>query len=36
MTVYSEFSKHVFWRLGLVTELLTGSDGITRAAIVRL
>ena len=27
--VYDEFSKRIFWRLGVVTELLTGSDGIT-------
>ena len=33
--VYDEFSRHVFWRLGIVTKLLTGSDGITRAAIVK-
>ena len=33
--VYDEFSRCVFWRLGIVTELLTGSDGITRAAIVK-
>ena len=33
--VYDEFLKRVFWRLGKVTELLTGSDGITRAAIVK-
>ena len=35
MIVYDEFSKRVLWRLGIVTELLTGSDGITRAAIVK-
>ena len=34
--VYDKFSKCVFWRLGIVTELLTGSDGITRAAIVKI
>ena len=30
-----ELTKRVFWRLGIVTELLTGKDGLTRAAIVR-
>ena len=35
MIVYDEFSKCVFWRLGIVTKLLTGGDGITRAAIVQ-
>jgi len=33
--IYDEFSRCMFWRLGIVTELLTGSDGITRAAIVK-
>ena len=33
--VYDEFSRRVFWRLGMVTKLLTGSDGITGAAIVK-
>ena len=33
--IYDEFSRRVFWRLGIVTELLTGNDGITRAAIVK-
>ena len=27
-------SRHLFWRLGIVTKLLTESDGIPRAAIV--
>ena len=35
MIEYDEFSKHVFWRLGIATKLLTGSDGITRAAILK-
>ena len=35
MIVYDEFWKFVFWRLGIVTKLLTGSDGITRTAIVK-
>ena len=35
MVVYDEFSRRVFWRLGIVTELLTGSDDISRAAIVK-
>ena len=30
-----ELTKRVFWRLGVVTELLTGRDGLTRAAIVK-
>lgn len=33
--VSDEFPKRVFWRLGIVTELFTGSDGITRAAIIK-
>ena len=33
--VYNEFSKRVFWRLGIVTKQLTGSDGIPRAVIVK-
>ena len=28
-------SKRIFWRLALVEELLTGSDGHVRAATVR-
>ena len=30
-----ELTKWVFRRLGIVTELLTGKDGLTRAAIVK-
>ena len=33
--IYDEFSRRMFWRLRIVTELLTGNDGITRAAIVK-
>ena len=33
--LYDEFTKHVFWRLRIVTELLTGQDGLTRAAVVK-
>ena len=35
MIVYDEFSKSVFWRLEIMTKLLTVSDGITRAAIIK-
>ena len=30
-----KLTKRVFWRLGIATELLTGKDGLTRAAIVK-
>ena len=35
VVVYDEFTKRVFWRLGIVTELLTGQDGLIRAAVVK-
>jgi len=34
--LHNELTKHVFWKLGIVTELLTGRDGLTRAAIVKM
>jgi len=30
-----ELTKRAFWRLGVVTELITGNDNITRAVIVK-
>ena len=35
MVLYDELTKRAFWKLGIVTELLTGQDGLTRAAIVK-
>jgi len=31
-----ELTKRAFWRLGIVTELITGNDNITRAVIVKI
>ena len=33
--LHDELTKHPFWRLGIVTELLTGMDNVIRAAIVK-
>jgi len=35
VVLYDELTKRAFWELGIVTELLTGRDGLTRAAIVK-
>ena len=36
MILNDELTKHASWRLGIVTELLTGMDNVTKAAIVKI
>ena len=36
VVVKSDTSKRLYWKLGLVQQLLTGTDGHVRAAIVRV
>jgi len=36
VVLHDEFTKCVFWRLGIVTELLIGQDGVTRAIVVKI
>ena len=36
MLLYNEGTKQTFWKLAVVNELIQGTDGKTRAAVIRI